>query len=155
MTARAYLPDEKIGLPPNAAVLSRFQMFFVRKTLQRTPSTGEAPLNLFARIFNGWQSLLAAVTVTPFDSRGSRPSGPLRRFIGKIHAGLGPFEPKGPILPMGLCFCGKTRILRPIFSLLIETIGSQVVVSMFTCSSRPPSFDLPGCHARVDLPECQ
>ena len=40
MTARAYPPDEKIGLPPNAAVLSLFQMFLVRKTLQRTPSTG-------------------------------------------------------------------------------------------------------------------
>ena len=56
---------------------------------------------------------------------------------------------------MGFCFCGKTRILRPMFSLLIEAIGSQVVVSMFTCSRRPPILDLPGCHARSDLPECQ
>ena len=38
MTARAYLPDEKIGLPPNAEVLSLFQMFLVRRTLQRTAS---------------------------------------------------------------------------------------------------------------------
>ena len=30
----------KIGPLPNAAVLSLFQMFFVRKTLQRTPSVG-------------------------------------------------------------------------------------------------------------------
>ena len=78
MTARAYLSDEKIAPRPNAAVLSLFQIFFREKTLQRTP-----------RIFNGWQSLLAAVTLTAFDSRGSRPSGPLRQSMGKIHARSG------------------------------------------------------------------
>ena len=84
----------------------------------------------------------------------SRPSGPLRRSMGQIHAGLGPFEPKGPISPMVFLFLWKNT-LRPIFSLLIETIGSQVVGSMFTCSRRPPIFDLPGCHARFELPRCQ
>ena len=112
---------------------------------------GSPPLS---RIFNGWQSLLAAVTLTAFDSRGSRPSGPLRRSMGKIHARLGPFESKGISLRC-FCFLWKNTHFKTDFSLLIEMIGSQVVVSMFTCSRRPPFFDLPGCHARFDLPECQ
>ena len=45
----------------------------------------------------------------------------------------------------------ETRILRPIFSLLVETIGSQVVVSMCTCSRRPPIFDLPGCQQDLEI----
>ena len=86
-----------------------------------------------------------------FDSRGSRPSGPLRRSMGKIHARLGPFESKG-LSRDGFLFLWKNTHFETVFSLLIETIGSQVVVSMFTCSHRPPILDLPGCHARVDLP---
>ena len=94
------------------------------------------------------------MTLTAFDSRGSRPSGPLRRSMGQIRAGLGPFEPK-TFPPLGFLFLWKNTHFEIDFSLLIETIGSQVVVSMFKCSRRPTIFDLPGCHARVDFPECQ
>ena len=71
-------------------------MFFVRKPCKE-PHRWDRPF-LFLQEFSTdgshysqpwlWQPL------TAFDSRGSRPSGPLRRSMDKIHAGLGPFEPK-------------------------------------------------------------
>ena len=152
MTARAYPPDEKIGPPPNAAVLSLFQMFFVRKTPSKNPIDRIFPPP-FSRIFNGWQSLLAAVTLTAFDSRGSRPSGPLRRSMGKIHAGLGPLSQRAYPTDV-FCFCGKHAFWDRFFLCSYKRLGRLVVESMFTCSRRPPIFDLPGCHARLDLPGC-
>ena len=136
MTARAYLSDEKIGSPPSAAVLSLCQMFFYeKKNPAKNPidRLGSPP---FSRIFNGWQSLLAAVTLTAFKQPGKPPFLDL------------------PILAMFL-YLWKNTHFETDFSLLVELVGSQVVVSMFTCSRRPPIFDLPGCHARFDLPECQ
>ena len=133
MTARAYLSDEKIG-SAKCGVLSLFQMFFVRKTMPRTRSKGKVPI-IFQE-FSTWQSLVAAVTLTAFDSRGSRPSGPLRRSMGKIHARLGPFESKGLSLRC-FCFCGKTSILRPsLCSLMIDWVTSRRVdVHMFPSTS--------------------
>ena len=154
MTARAYLSDEKIGPPPNAAVFKLVSNVSCEKNPAKNPidRVGSPP---FSRIFNRCQSLLAAVTLTAFHSRGSLPSGPLRRSMGETHARLGPFLSQRAYSPDVFVF-QKTRILRPNFSLLIEMIGSQVVVSMFThCSRRPPILNLLGCHARFDLPECQ
>ena len=89
MTARAYPPDEKVcgGFEPVSNVSC--EKNHAKNTIDRI---GPPP---FSRIFNGWQSLLAAVTLTAFDSRGSRPSVPLRRSVGQIDAGLGPFASKG------------------------------------------------------------
>ena len=107
-------------------------MFFGEEKPCKEPHRRDRPPLLFQEFSTDDSPLLAAVTLTAFDSRGSRPSGPLRRSMGKIHARLGPFESRGLSLR---CFViVETHILRPIFSLLIEMIGSQVVVSVFTCS---------------------
>ena len=65
---------------------------FVHKVPVNNVSVGTGTLPLVST----FASIVAflAVTLTAFDSRGNRPSGPLRRSMGKIHAGLGPFEPK-------------------------------------------------------------
>ena len=93
-----------------------------------------------------------------FDSLSQPWKPPFWTFAtvnGQNSRQIGPFLSQRAYSPDVFVF-EKTRILRPNFSLLIEMIGSQVVVSMFThCSRRPPILNLLGCHARFDLPECQ
>ena len=140
----------KIGRPPNAAVFEPVSNVFCEKKTCKEPHRWDR-LPLFARIFQ-WMVVIARSR--DFDSLW-QPFWTFATVNGQNSRWIRSPWVKGPIPPMGFCFCGKTRILRPIVSLLIETIGSQVVVSMFTCSRRPPIFDLPGCHARVGLPGCQ
>ena len=109
---------------------------FCEKNPCNEPHRQDNPPLLF---FKNFQRMVVIVRNRDFDS------------MGKIHASLGPFESKG-LSPRWVSVLWKNTHFETDFSLLIETIGSQVVVSMFTCSRRPPIFDLPGCHARVDLP---
>ena len=68
------------------------KMFFCEKNPAKNPIGGIGPPS-FCKNFQ-WMAVIARSRdfdspLTAFDSRGSRPSGPLRRSMGKIQAGLG------------------------------------------------------------------
>ena len=57
MAAKTYPTDEKIGPPPNAAVLSLFQMFFCEKNPAKNPIGGIGPPS-FCKNFQ-WMVVIA------------------------------------------------------------------------------------------------